>query len=109
MFVKPKDKPWLADAVVAVEAKIKFHPQFDKGPNGEVQIMYVNSKTGTSFGTCPMKEHLFSDATRKALIAFLSSAEADFAQIMFEAGPSEGRADTGAAESSEPLAGLGDT
>ena len=114
MFVKPKDKPGNIDAVVAVEVRIRFHPQIDQEPNGELQVMYVNSKSGTSFGTCPMKAHLMSTETRKALLAFLASAEADFGRIVFEAGVSEGMQlglldSRDAAESNEPLTGLGDT
>ena len=109
-------KPARFNAVVAVEAKIRFHPRIDKEPNCELLMMHVNTPSWMTFGTCPVKPNLLSEKTRKALIAFLESAEEDYGNILFDTGVNVTVApgtstelDSGAAESGSPVTGLGDT
>jgi hypothetical protein len=45
----------------------------------ELTMVYVNSTTGRTFGTCTMRETLMSKATKDALEKFLELAEEDFA------------------------------
>lgn len=109
-------KPGVINAVVAVEAKIHFHPRIDKEPNCELMMMHVNTPSWMTFGTCPVKPHLLSVRTRKALLAFLESAEEDYGNILFDTGVRVDltpgaltELDSGAAESGGPVTGLGDT
>lgn len=74
------------DAVMAVEGKFSFRPQLDKEPNIEVLMVYFDTKTSSTWGTCPVKSSLFSPKTLEALRAFLESAEEDFGQAVFGGG-----------------------
>ena len=74
------------DAVMAVEGKFIFRPQLDKEPNIEMLMVYFDTKTGNTWGTCPVKATMFSPKTLEALRAFLESAEEDFGQVVFGGG-----------------------
>lgn len=84
MYVRNGDKPGAFDAVVAIEGSFKFRPDLDAVPTAEVLLVYLNSKTKTTYGTCPFKT--FSPKTIEALLEFLKCAEQDFGDIVFEGG-----------------------
>jgi hypothetical protein len=87
MFTRKSEDPPVIDSVVAVEGKFKFHPGIQEVPEIEVTMMYANSVTKASYGTCPAK--MFSPKTMDALRTFLESAEEDFGMIAFLGGTSE--------------------
>ncbi len=86
MYVKTPGSPDVIDGVVAVKGSFHFHPGVEKDPNVELELMYVNSKTQQSFGTCPMKAGMFSLKTMEKFRDFLEHAEEDFGNIVFEGG-----------------------
>jgi len=84
MYLRNGEKAPAFDALVAVEGHFKFRPNLDVVPTIEVLVAYMNSKTGTTYGTCPVS--VFSPRTLEAFIEFLRCAEQDFGDIVFEGG-----------------------
>ena len=84
MYVRNGDKPGAFDAVLAVEGSFKYRPDLDAVPTVEVTLVYLNSTTKTTYGSCPFKT--FSPKTVEALIEFLKCAEQDFGDVVFEGG-----------------------
>lgn len=84
MYTRNGDKEGAFDAVLAVEGSFKFRPDLDSAPTAEVLMVYLNSKTKTTYGSCPFKT--FSPKTTEALLAFLKCAEQDFGDVVFEGG-----------------------
>ena len=73
------------DSVVAVEGTLKR-----SDVNGEMsvdlKIMYLDHKSGITYGTCKVSKNLFGKETREHLENFLASAEKDFGSIAFGEG-----------------------
>lgn len=84
MYVRSETKPSSIDAVVAIEGKFKYRPDLDAVPAAEVTMVYLNSQTKTTYGTCPFTT--FSPKTIEALLEFLKCAEQDFGEVVFEGG-----------------------
>lgn len=102
----------VVDAIVAVEGEFKCHPLLQADPVLELKMMYIDSKTRQSYGTCPAKTQVFSPETIEAFRAFIRSAENDFGRLFFEGGtvvPYEGASgsSTSKAETGETPRGLG--
>jgi len=84
MYVRSETKSGVADAVVAIEGKFKFRPDVDVVPAMEVTMVYLNSGTKTTYGTCPFTT--FSPKTIEAMLEFMKCAEQDFGEVVFEGG-----------------------
>lgn len=84
MYVRNEGKTSVFDAVQTVEGKFTFLPHVDKVPNIEVVLCYLNSKTKTTYGTCPFKSP--SPKTIEAFLEFLKCVEQDFGEVVFEGG-----------------------
>lgn len=110
MYVRSETKPGAFDAVLALEGKFKFRPDLDVVPAIEVTMVYLNSVTKTTYGTCPFTT--FSPKTIEAMFEFLKCAEQDFGDVVFEGGvltPFGPLATPGVAESGKGLPkGLGE-
>jgi hypothetical protein len=46
-------------------------------------MVYSNSETDVTFGTCPVQESILSVDSRELLRKFLESAERDFGRLLF--------------------------
>jgi hypothetical protein len=84
MFTRDGSDPSVFDAVVAVEGKFTFRPDLDVAPTVEVTMVYLNSSTKTTYGSCPFK--CFTPRTLEALRHFLECAEQDFGEVIFKQG-----------------------
>jgi len=84
VYVRQEGKSSVFDAVAAVEGKFSFRPSVDKSPNVEVLLCYLNSKTHTTYGTCPFTTP--SPKTTEAFLHFLKCVEQDFGEVVFEGG-----------------------
>jgi hypothetical protein len=84
MYTRDGSKPGAFDAVLAVEGSFKYRPDLDSVPTAEVLMVYLNSTTKTTYGSCPFKT--FSPKTIEALLEFLKCAEQDFGDVVFEGG-----------------------
>jgi hypothetical protein len=73
------------DSVVALEGTLK-RPDVNGEMLVDLVVMYINHKTGISYGSCKVTSSLLSKKTKKALEEFLSSAEEDYGQIAFGEG-----------------------
>jgi len=97
------------DAVIAMDGKFPFRPDVDAEPNVEVTMVYFDSESGHTFGSCPVGPRLLSKETMEAFRHFLSQAEKDFGSLVFGGGgvpASFGAPSTHSrAESSEGLPG----
>ena len=110
MYVRDGANSSAFDGIAALDGKFKFNPSVDEAPVVEVTMVYVNSKTRTTYGSCPFST--FSPKTREAFRAFLESAEQDFGEVVFEGGVvspfGHSASASGKAESNEGLPkGLG--
>jgi hypothetical protein len=83
---KQGDGKVVFDAVMVVEGSFHFHPALDKQPNIDLLMVYVNSETGTTYGSSPARPNVFSPKTLEAFRAFLESAEEDWGQVVFGSG-----------------------
>lgn len=110
MYVRSETKSGVFNAIAAIEGKFKFRPDLDVVPAIEVIMVYLNSETKTTYGTCPFTT--FSPKTMEALLEFLKCAEQDFGEVIFEGGvltPFGPLATPGIAESGNGLPkGLGE-
>jgi hypothetical protein len=101
MYVRGEGKGVAFDAVVAVEGQFKFRPSIDKVPTIEVLLCHTNSRTGTTYGTCPFTT--LSPKTLEAFLNFLKCVEQDYGEVLFEGGvitpfgpaPATGKAESG--------------
>jgi len=84
MYVRGETKPPVFDAIIAVEGKFTYRPDLDVAPAVELLMVYLNSSTKTTYGSCPFKH--FSPRTLEALLEFLKCAETDFGDVIFEGG-----------------------
>jgi hypothetical protein len=84
MYVRIDGDNTVIDSVVAVEGKFKYRPDMDSVPSVEVTMVYANSATKTTYGTCPIST--FSPRTLEALLEFLRCAEQDFGEVVFKGG-----------------------
>lgn len=67
------------DAVRCFEGRFSWHPMVK---TAELTMVYTNSKSGETYGSCLMRESLMRQETRDALEKFLSLAEEDFATAL---------------------------
>jgi hypothetical protein len=84
MYVRGEARPPVFDAIVGVEGKFKYRPDLDVAPSAEVLMVYLNSSTKLTYGSCPFTQ--FSPRTVEALLEFLKCAEKDFGDVVFEGG-----------------------
>lgn len=84
MYIRDGSHPTAFDAVLAVEGHFKYRPDLDVVPTVEILMVYLNSTTKTTFGSCPFTT--FSPKTVEALLEFLKCAEKDFGDVVFEGG-----------------------
>jgi hypothetical protein len=61
-------------------------PDVNGGMLIDLVVMYVNHKTGISYGSCQVTRALFSKETNELFEKFLSSVEEDFGRIAFGEG-----------------------
>ena len=73
------------DSVIAVEGTLK-RPDVNGEMLVDLVVMYINHKTGSSYGSCKVTGSLLSKKTKKLFEDFISSAEEDFGQIAFGEG-----------------------
>jgi hypothetical protein len=73
------------DSVIAVEGTLK-RPDVNGEMLVDLVMMYLNQKTGISYGSCKVTKGLFSKETQELLDKFLLSAEEDFGNIAFGEG-----------------------
>lgn len=110
MYLRDGQKSGAFDALVGVEGKFRFRPELDSVPAIEVLMVYLNSTTKTTYGSCPFKS--FSPRTLEVFLEFLKLAEQDFGDIVFEGGvvsPFGPMVGSGGAESNNGLPkGLGE-
>lgn len=67
------------DAVRCLQGEFAWYPMQEKA---DLVMVYINAKTGKTFGSCPMRETLMSKATKEAMEKFLNLAEEDFAMAL---------------------------
>ena len=84
MYVRNGNQGGAFDAVLAVEGTFKYRPDLDALPTVELVMVYLNSVTKTTYGSCPFKT--FTPKTMEALREFLKCAEQDFGDVVFEGG-----------------------
>jgi hypothetical protein len=84
MYVRGEAKPPVFDAIVGVEGKFKYRPDLDVAPTVEVLMVYLNTATKTTYGSCPFDK--FSPRTLEALMEFMRCAERDFGDVVFDGG-----------------------
>jgi hypothetical protein len=71
--------------VICVGAAIN-KPPTGEAPEVQLTMVYVDSGSGTTFGTCPVQTHLLSPRTLELLNEFLRGAEQDFGERVFGEG-----------------------
>ena len=107
MFTRSDDNPPMIDSVYAGKAEIVQHQgdlQF------EVTMVYANSKTGSTYGSCPIKNNFFSPETIESLRRFLQLAEEDYGKFVFTEGKhSSANPDTAESQEGLKFKGLGGT
>jgi hypothetical protein len=84
MYVKSGAEQLAFDAVVGVEGHFKFRPNLDAVPTVEVLMVFINSTTKTTYGSCPVQT--LTPRTLESLITFLRNAEEDFGNAVFGGG-----------------------
>jgi len=82
MFVR--DQPPVFDGVMLLEGKFTFYQHVGQSPSIEAKMAYVNSGTGTTYGSCEFSAP--SPRTLEAFREFVKCLEEDFGQIVFEGG-----------------------
>jgi hypothetical protein len=73
------------DSVIAMEGTLS-RPTADGDMAVDLHMMYLNSKTGHSYGKCTVTKDLLSKETIEAFHRFLELAENDFGNIAFGEG-----------------------
>jgi len=73
------------DSVIMVEGSLS-RPDTDGEMLAEVVVMYLNHKTGVSYGSCKVTKSLFSKKTVELLNQLTESIEEDFGNIAFGEG-----------------------
>lgn len=73
------------DTVHCVSVSVK-NPHTGEAPTIQANLVYMNKKSGTTFGTCPIQNTLLSKESLNLLTKFMESVEIDFGNIVFEGG-----------------------
>lgn len=68
------------DSVVCMEGSFKWPPD-DMGRSMNLTMVYQNSKTGLTFGTCKAELPIMSEDTIQAFVSFIQCAERDFGKV----------------------------
>ena len=89
MYTKDTDQSAI-DSVLCREMKMTGNAEV---PSLEMTMVYLNSKTGITYGSCPLihspkegKVGLLSPTTLEKLRAFIEAAEEDFGRLIFGSG-----------------------
>ena len=83
MHVKSGAAQAVIDGVAAAEGMFKVHLPGEE-IEVEVEMVYFNSKTGSTYGTCPVKSNLLSKETMESFRVFLRNVEMDFSGVVFD-------------------------
>jgi len=84
MYVRTDSDHTAIDSIEAVEGSFEYRPGMRSVPLVEVTMMYANSATKVTYGTCPVNS--FSLKTLEALLEFIRCAEQDFGEAVFRGG-----------------------
>jgi len=79
-----KDTKDALDSISVAEGSFVWRPWTGQ-PEPEISLkaVYLNKKTGSTFGSCSVTNTLLSPETVSALVKFVKLAEGDFAKAVF--------------------------